>query len=94
MMFLLRSAFWIATVAFFLPGDPAADALTGSARTAVQTVTTAADDGAFAAVADVCMDSPDLCTAGVNAIDDAQDLAVQGLDALAATLNDEKTASN
>ena len=94
MMFLCRAVFWIAVVAYFMPGDPAADRLTGEARAAVTLASTVADDGAFATVADVCLESPDLCSAGVNAIDDAQALAVQGLDALAAALNDEKTASN
>jgi len=94
MMFLFRAFASIGLVAFFMPGDPAADALTHQAREAAHTVVTAAGDRTFQAVADVCFDSPELCSAGVNAIDDAQGLAVQGLDALAAALAEDDTASN
>jgi hypothetical protein len=86
MMNLLRAAFWISVVAFFMPGDPTADALAGSARDAASTARDLAADNSFAAVAGVCFDSPELCSAGVSAVDDAQQVAVQGLDALAAVL--------
>ena len=92
MLFLCRAAFWITVVAVFLPGDPAADAVTASARSAAQTATEVAYEDSFRAVADVCLDRPDLCTAGVDAIDEAQDLAVAGLDALAMTLDGGETA--
>lgn len=95
MMFCFRAVFWIAVVAFFMPGDPAADALAGTARSAAEKATAAAENGAYAAVADVCLDSPDLCTASVNAVDDVQALAVQGLDALASALDEsDASASN
>lgn len=89
MINLLRAAFWISVVAFFMPGDPAADALTASARSAATTTRDLAAAQSFAEVADVCLDSPQLCSAGMNAVDTMQDAAVQGLDALAAVLSDE-----
>lgn len=94
MVFLLRAGFWIAVVAFFMPGNPAADALTGGARGAVAEAATMTQSDAFAAVADVCASDPRLCMAGLDAVDGAQDLAVAGLDALAAALNDEATGTN
>jgi len=92
MITLIRAAFWIAVVAFFMPGDPAADALAGSAREMASAAKEATTADAYMAVATVCIDSPELCSAGVNAVDDAQMLAVQGLDALAAVLDQEDAA--
>ena len=89
MMYLLRAAFWISVVAFFMPGNPTADALTESARDAATTTRDVAAAQSFREVADVCLDSPQLCSAGMNAVDTMQDAAVQGLDALAAVLGDE-----
>lgn len=92
MITLIRAAFWIAVVAFFMPGDPAADALAGSAREAVAAAKDATAADAYMAVATVCIDSPQLCSASANAIDDAQMMAVRGLDALAAALDREDAA--
>ncbi len=94
MVFLLRAGFWIAVVAFFMPGNQAADALTGHARqTAVQAASLAKAD-LYAEVADVCAGDPKLCMAGLDAVDGAQDLAVQGLNALAAVLDAQDAATN
>lgn len=38
--------------------------------------------------------SPDLCSSGANAIDDAQALAVAGLDALALVLTEDGAAAS
>lgn len=94
MFFLLRAAFWIGVVALFMPGDPAANAVVGSARDAMHGAARITHDETYAAVADVCFDSPELCAAGVDAVDQAQDLAVEGLSALAAVIDEEKSASN
>jgi len=95
MVFLLRAGFWIAVVAFFMPGDKAADSLTGGARQVAAEAVSLSHSDAYAAVADVCIADPALCMAGVDAVDAAQDLAVPGLDALAAVLDEEDhTTSN
>lgn len=93
MLNLFRAAFWISVVAFFMPGDPTADALTQSAREAADTAHSLAADQSYAAVAEVCLGNPDLCSASVSAVDDVQQAAVDGLDALAAVLR-EDTAAN
>jgi hypothetical protein len=86
MLNLLRAAFWISVVAFFMPGDPTADALTGPARDAAALARDMSAEQSFVAVADVCLDRADLCSAGFNAVDDVQRVAVEGIDALAAVL--------
>ncbi len=90
MLNLFRAAFWISVVAFFLPGNPAADAVTRTASSAASTASSVAADETYQKVADVCLSNPDLCVAGMNAVDGAQDLAVQGLDALASAIAEEK----
>lgn len=94
MVFLLRAGFWIAVVAFFMPGNPAADALTGNVRQTAVQAASLAQSPAYAEVAAVCAGDPKLCMAGLDAVDGAQDLAVQGLNALAAALDAEDTATN
>ena len=94
MMFLLRAGFWIAVVAFFMPGNPAADALTGDVRNSAAQAASFARADIYAEIADVCAGDPRLCMAGLDAVDGAQDLAVQGLDALAAALDDRDAATN
>ncbi|MFT3809296.1 MAG: hypothetical protein QM698_05210 [Micropepsaceae bacterium] len=94
MVFLLRAGFWIAVVAFFMPGDKAADSLTGGARQAAVQAVSLAQGDVYAEVADVCASDPALCRAGMDAVDAAQDLAVQGLDALAAALDAESAISS
>lgn len=95
MVFLLRAGFWIAVVAFFMPGDKAADSLTGGARQAAIQAVSLAQSDVYAEVADVCASDPTLCIAGLDAVDSAQDFAVQGLNALAAALDAEaETSSN
>lgn len=95
MVFLLRAGFWIAVVAFFMPGNEAADSLTGGARKVAVDAVSLTQGDVYAEVADVCISDPSLCMAGMDAVDAAQDLAVQGLDALAAVLDEEdKTAAH
>ncbi|MBL9009876.1 MAG: hypothetical protein JNL56_01730 [Alphaproteobacteria bacterium] len=94
MLFLCRAVFWISVVAVFMPGDPAADAIVGSARATALTAADVAYDDSYQAVVDVCLASPDLCSSGANAIDDAQALAVAGLDALALVLTEDGAAAS
>jgi len=93
MVFLLRAGFWIAVVAFFMPGNKAADSLTAPARQAAAQAVMLSQGDAYAEVASICADDPKLCIAGLDAVDGAQDMAVAGLDALAAVL-DEEDATN
>lgn len=92
MVFLLRAGFWIAVVAFFMPGNKAADSLTGHARAAAAEAVDLTKGDAYAEVASLCADDPKLCMAGIDAVDGAQDMAVAGLDALAAALNEDDAA--
>lgn len=94
MVFLLRAGFWIAVVAFFMPGNKAADELTGHAREAAIEAVSLTQSDAYAEVASVCASDPQLCMAGLDAVDGAQDLAVAGLDALAAVLDEDEAATN
>jgi hypothetical protein len=94
MVFLLRAGFWIAVVAFFMPGNKAADSLTGHAREAAVEAVALTKGDAYAEVAEICAGDPKLCMAGLDAVDGAQDLAVQGLDALAAVLDEEQAGTN
>lgn len=91
MLTLLRAAFWIAVVAYFMPGDPMADALTGSAREMTVSAAETTQDDMLGEVVALCTKDPDLCLSGARAVDDAQDLAVQGLDALAAALAEDRS---
>jgi hypothetical protein len=93
MVFLLRAGFWIAVVAFFMPGNKAADSLTGQAREAAAQAVSLTQGDAYAQVASVCAGDPKLCMAGLDAIDGAQDMAVAGLNALAATLDDTEATN-
>lgn len=92
MVFLLRAAFWIGVVAFFMPGNEAADSLTGGARQAALQAASLTRSEVYAEVASVCAGDPKLCMAGLDAVDGAQDLAVAGLDALALVIESEKPA--
>lgn len=94
MVFLLRAGFWIAVVAFFMPGNKAADSLTGGARQAAAEAVSLAQNDAFAEVARVCAGDPELCMAGLDAVDGAQDMAVAGLDALATMLDEDSSGTN
>lgn len=94
MVFLLRAAFWIGVVAFFMPGNEAADSLTGGARQAVQQAASLSQSTPYAQVAEVCAADARLCTAGLDALDGAQDLAVSGLQALAAVLDARDARAN
>lgn len=90
MFFLVRAAFWIGVVAVFMPGNEGADALTGTARAAMTDAAQVTSAEAYTAVADVCLGNPELCVAGADAIDEVQSLAVEGLTALAAAIDEEK----
>lgn len=94
MMFLLRAAFWIGVVAFFMPGNQAADSLTGGARQAALQAASMTQSAAFVEVASVCAEDPRLCQAGLDAVDGAQDMVVAGLNALAAALDAEDARAN
>lgn len=93
MFFLARAAFWIGVVALFMPGDPAADAVAGEARSALEGAARIAQDETYTAVADICVDNIELCTATVDAVDGAQDLAVEGLTALAAAIDEDQAGA-
>ncbi len=94
MVFFLRAGFWIAVVAFFMPGDKAADSLTGGARQVAAEAVRLSQNDAYAEVARVCTNDPQICMAGLDAIDGAQDMAVEGLDALAAMLDETESRAN
>ena len=94
MFFLIRAAFWIGVVALFLPSNPAASAVAGHERAAMQVASDVTKHGKYQAVVEVCSANADLCSAGVQAVDQTQDLAVQGLTALAAVIEEDKTPKN
>jgi hypothetical protein len=91
MGFLFKAAFWIALAAYLVPSDFRKDFGFDGAQAA------AADpapfelklDQAYLEAANLCLNNPDLCVAGVDMMDAAQDLAVQGIDALAGALDEE-----
>ena len=94
MVFLLRAAFWIGVVAFFMPGNEAADSLTGGARRAAVQAASLTQSDAYAQVASICAGDPKLCMAGLDAVDGAQDLAVGGLVALASAIDAEQATTH
>lgn len=94
MFVLLRAAFWIGVVALFMPSNPAASAVASHERAAMQVASDVSKHGKYEDVVEVCTANADLCSAGVQAVDQAQDLAVEGLTALAAVISEDKSASN
>ncbi len=87
MSFLFRAAFWIALVAYFMPPDAHVSlGLTPPAQ-AAPSLGALDVDAVYAEAAQLCIRDPQLCAAGVDMLDAAQDLAVDGLDALARELD-------
>ncbi len=91
MLNLLRAAFWISVVAYFMPDSPGMEAIFGTVRqNAAQAATATTSPDAYAEVRRICMHDPKLCIAAVHAFGAATPRAVQGLDVLAAVLDEAK----
>jgi hypothetical protein len=92
MGFLFKAAFWIALAAYLVPSDftknfgiePGDHAARPESGFELRL------EDAYLEAANLCLNNPELCAAGVSALDAAQDLAVDGLDAVAKALDEEE----
>jgi hypothetical protein len=92
MGFLFKAAFWIALAAYLVPSDFTKNIgiEPGDAAARAESGFELRLEDAYLEAANICLNNPQLCAAGVSALDAAQDLAVDGLDAVAKALDEEE----